>query len=67
MMGPLAVDQQIRGAVIQCWQMLRPEERSVEAVEQIILGVVRRVLDDLKEDAATFGFTPDADAAEDET
>jgi len=57
MMSPLAVDGVLRGAIQNCWMMLPEEERSPERVEQEILRILQRVLKDLKEDAAAFGFS----------
>jgi len=59
MMGPLMVDQVIRQAVQHCWMSLPEDERSPERVEQEILRLVHRVLQDMREDAAVFGFVKD--------
>ncbi|MCL5997161.1 MAG: hypothetical protein M1546_14060 [Chloroflexi bacterium] len=56
MMGPLGVDNALRSAVQQCWMILPEDERSPERVEQEILRIIQRVLKELKEDAAAFGF-----------
>ncbi len=56
-MGPLIVDQIIRQAVQYCWMALLKEEYSSERVEQEILRLVQRVLDDMKEDAVAFGLS----------
>jgi hypothetical protein len=59
MMGPLMVDQIIRQAIQHCWMSLPGEERSPDRVEQEILRLVYRVLQDMREDAAAFGFIQD--------
>jgi hypothetical protein len=54
MMGPHAVDQQIRQAVSMCWLLLPDGKKSIEAVEAEIRRLVDRALKDLKEDATRF-------------
>ena len=56
MIGPLMVDQVIRQAIQQCWMSLPEDERSPERVEQEILRLVHRALQEMREDAAAFGF-----------
>lgn len=57
MMGPLMVDQTIRQAIQHCWMSLPDDERSPDRVEQEILRVVHRALQNMREDAAAFGFS----------
>lgn len=57
MLGPLGVDQAVRTAITQCWMMLPESERSPERVEKEIRRLVQRALEDMKEDAAAFGFS----------
>jgi len=57
MMGPLMVDQTIRQAIQHCWMSLPDDERSPDHVEQEILRVVHRALQDLREDAGAFGYS----------
>lgn len=63
MVGPLMVDQIIHQAIQHCWMSLPRDERSPDRVEQEILRVVHRALQNMHEDAAAFGFskedTPD--------
>ena len=56
MLGPQAVDQQIRQAISFCWQMLPEDKKNPEAVAAEIRRVVERALANLKEDAESFGF-----------
>ena len=56
-MGPLMVDQVIRQAIHQCWMGLPEDERSADRVEQEILRLVHRALQDMREDVAAFGFS----------
>jgi len=56
MMGPHAVDQQIRQAISMCWMALPAGRKSVEMVEAEIRRIVERALKDLKEDASVFGI-----------
>lgn len=56
LMGPHAVDQQIRQAVSLCWMVLPEEKKTVEAVEAEIRRIVDRALKDLRDDAAVFGI-----------
>ncbi len=58
--GPSAIDQAIRNAVALCWQHLPERERTPERVEQEILRLTQRALEDFKQDFHQFGFeTPD--------
>lgn len=56
MFGPAQVDQQIRGAISTCWMMLPPEKRTPEAIATEMRRIVERALNNLKDDAAAFGF-----------
>jgi hypothetical protein len=60
-MGPFMVDQTIRQAVQHCWLALPESERRIEKVEQEIQRLVRRALEDFKQDMAAFGF-PESNA-----
>jgi hypothetical protein len=60
MMGPHAVDEQIRQAISICWTMLPQDKRNVAALETEIRRVVERALKNLREDAASFGIPPEA-------
>ena len=60
MLGPLMVDQVIRQALQQCWMALPENDRTPDRVEYEILRVVHRALQNMREDAAAFGFSPDA-------
>lgn len=59
-MGPGQVDQSIRHAIHFCWMSLPEDKRTVEEVEHQIRRLVDRALENLREDAAAFGLTPDA-------
>ena len=55
-MGPGAVDQMIRQAIIHCWMILPPERKNARGVEEEIRRMVDRALRDMREDAASFGI-----------
>ena len=61
LMGPFMVDQMIHQAIQHCWMSLPDEERSPDRVEQEILRVVHRALQNMREDATAFGFSQGAD------
>jgi hypothetical protein len=52
MMGPGAVDAQLRQAVQFCWMLLPPAQRSLEAVEKEVRRLVDRMFKDMREDEA---------------
>jgi hypothetical protein len=54
MLGPGAVDTQIRHAISTCWMMLPDEKRNPEAVVEEIRRIVERALANLADDAAAF-------------
>jgi hypothetical protein len=56
MFGPFIVDQAVRQAISHCWMVLPEEERSAARVEQEILRLVHRALQEMWEDAAAFGY-----------
>ncbi len=66
MMGPLGVDQAIRGAISTCWHLLPPDERTIERLEEEVMRIVRRVLEDIREDAGAFGYIGDVAENEDD-
>ncbi|MBN2584642.1 MAG: hypothetical protein JXL80_16380 [Planctomycetes bacterium] len=53
--SPAQVDQSLRQAVMFCWMMLPPQDRSVDRVEAEVRRIMDRVLRDWHEDAAAFG------------
>ena len=57
MLGPQAVDQLIRQAISTCWMMLPDNKKNVAEVEGEIRQLLERSLQNLKEDARTFGIT----------
>jgi len=56
MLGPQAVDQQIRQAISTCWMMLPEEKKNVQSLEVEIRRIVERALKNLKEDSTAFGI-----------
>ena len=56
LLGPDAVDQQIKQAISMCWMMLPDEKKSVAAVESEIRRIVDRALANLREDSRSFGI-----------
>ena len=56
-LGPQAVDQFIREAISTCWMMLPDNKKNVAEVESEIRRLVERALQNLKEDAHTFGIS----------
>ncbi|MCB8981521.1 MAG: hypothetical protein H6657_29290 [Ardenticatenaceae bacterium] len=58
-MGPILVDQTLRQAIMHCWMMLPDDQRTPENVEKEMTRLLKRALDNLREDAASFGFTND--------
>ncbi|HZV03953.1 MAG TPA: hypothetical protein VE999_02585 [Gemmataceae bacterium] len=54
--GPQQVDLQIRQAIQCCWMALPPKQQRVEEVEKEIRRIVDRALQDLREDADSFGL-----------
>jgi hypothetical protein len=59
-MGPLIIDQTIRTAVSHCWRLLPPEERTADRVESEIMRIVKRVVEDMREDIDAFDFSSGA-------
>lgn len=57
MMGPILVDQTLRQAIMHCWMMLPDDQRTAENVENEMTRLLKRALENLHEDAASFGFT----------
>ena len=55
-MGPMMVDNSLRGAIMHCWMMLPEDQRSPENVEKEMMRLLKRALKDLREDASSFGF-----------
>jgi len=56
-MGPMMVDHSLRQAIMHCWMMLPDDQRSSENVEREMTRLLKRALEDMREDAASFGFT----------
>jgi hypothetical protein len=54
--GPLAADTQMRQAVSHVWQLLPADSRDVDLLETRVRGLVDRILAEVREDAAAFGF-----------
>ena len=54
MLGPHAVDSQIRQALSLCWMLLPDDKRNVQSVKQEIQRIVNRIFEDLEEDEAAF-------------
>lgn len=54
LLGPNAVDSQIRQAISICWMTLPPEKRDVDTVCSTIRGIVERALSNLSDDALLF-------------
>jgi hypothetical protein len=57
MVGPQAVDEEIRQAISTCWMMLPKEKRNPDAVAEVVQRIVERTLANLKEDAEAFGIS----------
>ena len=55
MLGPSAVDQNVRQAIQFCWMGLPKERRTVDEVDAQIRRIVERALRDFREDAQAFG------------
>ena len=56
MLGPCAVDTQLREVIRTCWSAMPENKRTVADVEAEIRRLVDRALKDLKEDAQSFDF-----------
>jgi hypothetical protein len=56
MMGPQVVDNGIRQAITMCWMMLPDDRKNVAEVEAEIRRLVDRALQNLKDDASSFGI-----------
>ena len=56
-MGPMMVDQSLRQAIMHCWMMLPDDQRTLDNVEKEMSRLLKRALEDMREDAASFGFT----------
>ena len=56
MMGPGAVDTQLREAIRWCWMTLPADKKTVLDVQTEIRRLVERALKDLEEDAKAFGI-----------
>lgn len=56
MLGPGAVDQQIRQAIATCWMMLPDDKKDHQTVAAEIRRIVERALANMDDDAAAFGF-----------
>ena len=54
MLGPGAVDSQIRHAISTCWMMLPDGKRTPEAAATEIRRIVERALANLADDASAF-------------
>jgi hypothetical protein len=59
MLGPQAVDRQIRSAIQFCWMSLPAKKKTVDSVEKEIRRVVERALRDFRKDSTSFGFGGD--------
>jgi hypothetical protein len=59
MFGPQAVDSAMRQAVSTCWMMLPDGKKNVASLEAEIRRIFERAIENLKEDAAAFGITPE--------
>jgi histone H3/H4 len=55
-LGPHVVDQLVRQAISVCWMVVPDEKRTVKDVEAEVRRVVERALENLRQDAASFGF-----------
>ena len=55
MLGPQAVDWFIRHAISTCWMMLPDNKKNVTQVEAEIRRLVERAVQNLREDARSFG------------
>jgi hypothetical protein len=53
-LGPTAVDRQIRDAILFCWMLLPQERRTVSTVAAEIRRIVERALANLMEDDQVF-------------
>jgi hypothetical protein len=63
MFGPQQVDQAIRQAISVCWLSLPQEQRTVGNVDKQIRRLVDRALENLRQDAAQFGFSVEGESA----
>lgn len=57
MMAPMMVDQSLRQAIMHCWMMLPEDQRTPDDVEREMTRLLKRALEDIREDAASFGLT----------
>lgn len=55
MMGPGAIDQNLRQAVQFCWMTLPPERRTLDTLEKEVRFLVDRIFREMREDAARLG------------
>jgi hypothetical protein len=53
-MGPGQVDQHLRQTMQMCWMMLPDNKRTVDEVEKQIGRLLKRAIEDMREDADTF-------------
>ncbi|MCL4264395.1 MAG: hypothetical protein KJ069_14320 [Anaerolineae bacterium] len=57
LLGPSIVAQAVRQAVMHCWMMLPKDQKTPENVEAQLTRLMKRAIEDMKEDATAFGFT----------
>ncbi|MEM9419332.1 MAG: hypothetical protein AAGA25_09825 [Planctomycetota bacterium] len=56
MMGPHAVDQQVRSAMQMCWMALPSDKKTLDELEQQMRRIFERALKDLRDDSQAFGI-----------
>ena len=56
-MPPMMVDQSIRQAIMNCWMMLPEDKRTLADLEREMNRLLKRALENMREDAASFGIT----------
>lgn len=59
-MGPMLVDQTLRQAITHCWMMLPDDQKTPKNVEKEMTRLLTRALENLHEDAASFGFSDES-------
>ena len=59
MIGPQAVDREIRQAIQFCWMALPDKKKTADNVEREIRRVVERALRNFREDSKSFGIGGD--------
>ncbi|MGE3317417.1 MAG: hypothetical protein AB7O26_20060 [Planctomycetaceae bacterium] len=59
MFGPQAVDNSFRQAITTCWMMLPDDKKNIANIEAEVRRIVDRALQNLREDAKSFGIPPE--------